>query len=253
MNGEVMNEILLYKLTRPEVEEYLKENDLVLFPTGSTEQHGKHIAIDNDAFTALEVAKRVAEKTGVLVAPVMPFGYSPHHMAFSGTITLPFETLLQVYKEVCKSLMKHGFKKIVIMNGHGGNSNVISEALRRIKEETGETVYSLMVFPGRWAPEVVKETIETRGGHADEMETSVALYLGQRVFFEKGEKGVPPETASEFNQKYRGKVSTAMDFHEITVSGSLGDPTYASKEKGRKVMEAGIEEIAKFIEELKKQ
>jgi len=214
MNGEVMSEVLLYKLTRPEVEEYLKENDLVLFPTGSTEQHGKHIAIDNDAFTALEVAKRVAEKTGVLVAPVMPFGYSPHHMAFSGTITLPFETLLQVYKEVCKSLMKHGFKKIVIMNGHGGNSNVIA---------------------------------------ADEMETSVALYLGQRVFFEKGEKGVPPETTSEFNQKYRGKVSTVRDFHEITVSGSLGDPTYASKEKGRKVMEAGIEEIAKFIEELKKQ
>ncbi|GAI94072.1 unnamed protein product, partial [marine sediment metagenome] len=237
----------------PEVEEYLKENDLVLFPTGSTEQHGKHIAIDNDAFTALEVAKRVAEKTGVLVAPVMPFGYSPHHMAFSGTITLPFETLLQVYKEVCKSLMKHGFKKIVIMNGHGGNSNVIAEALRRIREETGETVYSLMVFPGRWAPEVVKETIETRGGHADEMETSVALYLGQRVFFEKGEKGIPPETASKLNQKYRGKVSTARDFHEITVSGSLGDPTYASNEKGKKVMEAGIEEIAKFIEELKKQ
>ena len=127
-----MSEVLLYKLTRPEVEEYLKENDIVLFPTGSTEQHGKHIAIDNDAFTALEVSKRVAEKTGVLVAPVMPFGYSPHHMAFSGTITLPFETLLQVYKEVCKSLMKHGFKKIVIMNGHGGNSNVIAEALRRI-------------------------------------------------------------------------------------------------------------------------
>lgn len=248
-----MSEVFLYKLTRPEVEEYLKENDLVLFPTGSTEQHGKHIAIDNDAFTALEVAKRVAEKTGVLVAPVMPFGYSPHHMAFPGTITLPFETLLQVYKEVCKSLMKHGFKKIVIMNGHGGNNNVITEALRRIKEETGETVYSLMVFPGRWAPDVVKETIETRGGHADEMETSVAMYLGQRVFFEKGEKGVPPETPSELNQKYRRKVSIAYDFNEITVSGSLGDPTYASKEKGKKVMEAGIEEIAKFIEELKKQ
>lgn len=246
-------ETRMYKTTWPEVEEYLKENDVVIFPVGSQEQHGKHLAEDNDAFTALEVAKRVAEKTGVLVAPAMPFGYSPHHMGFSGTITLPFETLLQVYKEVCKSLMKHGFKKIVIMNGHGGNSNVIAEALRRIKEETGERVYSLMVFPGSWAPEIVNETIETRGGHADEMETSVALYLGQRVFFEKGEKGVPPETPSEFIQKYRGKVSAVSDFHERTVSGSLGDPTYASKEKGKKVMEAGIEEIAKFIEELKKQ
>jgi len=248
-----MNEVFLHKLTWPEVKDYLKENDIVLFPTGSTEQHGKHIAEDNDAFTALEVAKRVAKKTGVLVAPVMPFGYSPHHMAFPGTITLPFATLVNVYKEVCKSLMKHGFKKIVIMNGHGGNNNAIALALRELKEDTGVTVYSLMVFPGRWAPEVVKETIETRGGHADEMETSVALYLGQRVLFEKGEKGILPETTSEFIQKYRARSSTAYDFNDMTVSGSLGDPTYASVEKGKKIMEAGIDEIAKFIEELKEQ
>lgn len=114
-----MKEVLLYKLTWPEVKEYLRENDLVLFPTGSTEQHGKQLAEDNDAYTALEVSKRVAEKTGVLVAPVMPFGYSPHHMGFPGSVTLSFQTLVNVYKEVCKSLMKHGFKKIVIMNAHG--------------------------------------------------------------------------------------------------------------------------------------
>ena len=83
-------EVLLYKLTWPEVKEYLEKNDLILFPTGSTEQHGKQLAEDNDAFTALEVSKRVAEKTGVLVAPVMPFGYSPHHMGFPGSITLPW-------------------------------------------------------------------------------------------------------------------------------------------------------------------
>ncbi|MBN1681997.1 creatininase family protein [Candidatus Bathyarchaeota archaeon] len=247
-----MKEVLLYKLTWPEIQDYLRENDVILFPTGSTEQHGKHIAEDNDAFTALEVAKRVAEKTGVLVAPVMPFGYSPHHMHFPGTITLPFEVLVQVYKEVCKSLMKHGFNKIVIMNGHGGNSNAISETLRKLKEETGMTVYSLMVFPGGWVPEITNQTIETRGGHADEMETSVGLYLGQRILFEKGEKGVQPESYSELRRKYRGKITVASDFHETTISGSIGDPTYATYEKGKKIMEAGIEEIVKFIEDLKK-
>jgi len=233
----------------------LKENDIVLFPTGSTEQHGKHIAEDNDAFTALEISKRVAEKTGVLVAPVMPFGYSPHHMGFPGTITLSFDTLVNVYKEVCKSLMKHGFKKIVIMNGHGGNTNAIAEALRELKEETGMTVYSLMVFPTStgFAAEVVKETIKTGGGHADEMETSVGLYLGQRILFERAEKGVPPESLSNFHRKYIRRVSRAVDFHEITVSGSLGDPTLASKEKGEKLVEAVVDEITEFIEELKKQ
>ncbi|HEX9915896.1 MAG TPA: creatininase family protein, partial [Candidatus Bathyarchaeia archaeon] len=93
-------ENLLYKLTRPEVEEYLKRCDVVLFPVGSTEQHGKHMAIDNDAFTALEISRRVAEKTGVLVASPLYFGYSPHHMNFKGSITLSFETLVDVYREV---------------------------------------------------------------------------------------------------------------------------------------------------------
>jgi len=245
----------LFKLTWPEVEEYLKKNEIVLFPTGSTEQHGKHLAEDNDAFTALEISKRVAEKTGVLVAPVMPFGYSPHHMGFPGSITLSFETLVAVYKEVCRSLMKHGFKKIVIMNAHGGNQNAISETLRQLKEETGTTVYSLMVFPSSrgFGAKAVKETIETSGGHADELETSVVLYLGQRVLSEKAEKGVPPASLSDFLRKYTGEVSTARDFHEITVSGSLGDPTLASKEKGRKLVEAVVDEIAAFIEDLKKQ
>jgi creatinine amidohydrolase len=80
-------------LTRPEIEEYLKKGDVVIFPVGSTEQHGKHLAIDNDAFTATEIARRVAERTGVLVAPTLPFGYSVHHMNFKGSITLTFETV----------------------------------------------------------------------------------------------------------------------------------------------------------------
>ncbi|HUS79442.1 MAG TPA: creatininase family protein, partial [Patescibacteria group bacterium] len=67
------------------------------------------------------------------------------------------------------------------------------------------------------------------------------------------EKGILPETTSEFIQKYRARSSTAYDFNDMTVSGSLGDPTYASVEKGKKIMEAGIDEIAKFIEELKEQ
>ncbi|MBU0847720.1 creatininase family protein, partial [Patescibacteria group bacterium] len=127
-------ETLSYKLTWPEVEDYLKTNDVILFPTGSTEQHGKHIAEDNDAFTAYEIAKRVAERTGVLVAPTMPFGNSIHHMKFPGTMTLTFDTLVDVYKEVCESLISHGFKKIVIMNGHGGNTNAIAQALREIRD-----------------------------------------------------------------------------------------------------------------------
>lgn len=247
-----MKDVRMFKMTWPEVEEYLKENDVVLFPTGSTEQHGKHIAEDNDAFTAFEIAKRVAERTGVLVAPPMPFGNSIHHMRFPGTITLTFDTLVDVYKEVCESLIKHGFKKIVIMNGHGGNTNAIAQALREVREETGVVVYSLMVFPDKFGAESLKVLEQERGGHACEEETSIALYLGQRVLMERAEDWKPPRTWTEFDTKYRRKVATAMNWDELTEIGSIGEPTLATREKGERMVEAVVEEIATFIEDLKK-
>lgn len=246
-------ETRMFKLTWPEVQEYLEKNNVVLFPTGSTEQHGKHLAEDNDAFTAHEIAIRVAEKTGVLVAPPMPFGFSIHHMRFPGSITLSFETLVNVYKEVCKSLLHHGFKKIVILNGHGGNTNAISQALREIREETGQVVYSVLAFPmeGGFGSESLKIIEQEGGGHACELETSIALYLGQRVLPEKAQKWSQPRAWTDFDVKYRGKVSTARNFHETTEIGSLGDPTKATEEKGRQMVEALVDDISAFIEDLK--
>lgn len=243
----------MYKLTWPEVEAYLKENDLVILPVGSMEQHGRHMAEDNDTFTALEIAKRVAEKTGVLVAPAIPFGYSVHHMNFPGTITLTFETLVRVYKEVCKSLLKHGFKKIVIFNGHGGNTNPIAQAIRELREETGATVYSLMVFPTErgFGSASLKILEQEGGGHACELETSIGLYLGQRILLQEARKWKPPTSQRELERKYQGKVATARNFDEITETGSLGDSTLATEEKGQKLVDAVVEEISTFIEELK--
>ena len=247
-------ENLLYKLTRPEIEEYLTRSDVVLLPIGSTEQHGKHMAIDNDAFTALEIARRVAEKTGVLVAPVMPFGYSVHHMNFKGSITLKFETLVNVITEVCESLIHHGFKKIVIFNGHGGNTNPITEAMRRIRTDTGIKVYTLLAFPlekgfGASATRVLRQE---SGGHACEMETSVGLYLGERILLDKAEKWSRPKGMPKLEQDYLGKVSAALDFDERTEIGSLGDPTIATKEKGAALVEALVSDVVAFVEDLKK-
>ena len=244
----------MYKLTRPEIEEYLKKCDVVLFPVGSTEQHGKHIAIDNDAFTALEISKRVAENTGVLVAPVLPFGYSIHHMKFAGSITLKFETLVAVYKEVCESLIHHGFKKIVIMNGHGGNTNAVNQALREIKSDNGVIVYNVMVFPMEkgFGSDSLTVCKQESGGHACEMETSIGFALGQRILIGEAEKWTPPAGMSEFDKKYGRKVSSAKDFDELTEIGSLGDPTIASMEKGEVMVSAVVRDISEFIYDLKK-
>jgi len=241
----------LYKLTRPEVEEYLKENEVVLLPVGSTEQHGKHMAIDTDAYTAQEISLRIAEKTGVLVAPTVSYGYSPHHMNFKGSVTLTFQTLVNVLKEVCGSLIHHGFNKIVVMNAHGGNTNPIRQALKEIQDETGKRVYSVMVYPspdgfGAMGTRVIEQE---GGGHACELETSVGLYLGHRILMEKAEKWTPGHTS--IDPKYKGKVSAAYMFDENTSIGSLGDPTLATKEKGKILVDSVVKDLAKFIEDLK--
>jgi creatinine amidohydrolase len=245
-------EHLLFKLTRPEIEEYLKKCDVVLFPVGSTEQHGKHMAIDNDSYTALEISKRVAEKTDVVVASPLYFGYSPHHMNFKGSVTLTFNTLVDVYREVCESLLHHGFNKIVIMNAHGGNTNPIREALHRIQEDTGKRVYSVMVFPSPsgFGAEGTKVIEQSGGGHACELETSVGLYLGQRILMDKAEDWKPEY--SSIDPKYKGKVTAAYSFDESTSIGSLGEPTKATYEKGKILVESVVEDLAEFIEYLKK-
>jgi creatinine amidohydrolase len=241
----------LYKLTRPEVEEYLKENDVVLLPVGSTEQHGKHMAIDTDAYTAQEISLRVAEKTGVLVAPTVSYGYSPHHMNFKGSVTLTFQTLVNVLKEVCESLIHHGFNKIVIMNAHGGNTNPIAQALKEIQDETGKRVYSVMVYPmpDGFGAEGTRVIEQEGGGHACELETSVGLYLSHRVLMDKAEKWTPEHTS--IDPKYRGKVAAAYMFDERTSIGSLGDPTLATKEKGKILVDSVVKDLAEFIEDLK--
>jgi creatinine amidohydrolase len=242
----------LYKLTRPEVEEYLKNSDMVLVPVGSTEQHGKHMALDTDAFTAQEISHRVAKKAGVLVAPVISYGYSPHHMNFPGSITLTFRTLVNVLKEVCQSLIHHGFKKIVLMNAHGGNTNAIRLALKEIEMETDVRVYSVTVYPmpNGFGAEGLKVCEQKSGGHACEMETSVGLELGHRILMDKAEKWKPEYRSVD--PEYRRKVAAAYMFDEHTSIGSLGDPTLASKEKGKILVDSVVKDLAKFVTNLKK-
>jgi len=245
---------LMYKLTRPEIEKYLQRCDIVLLPVGATEQHGRHLAIDTDSFISHEVARRVAEKAGVLVAPVVPYGYSRAHMNFKGSITLSLDTLIAVYREVCMSLLHHGFNKIVIINGHGGNIGAINEAIRQVREETGKIVYNIPAWCadagfGRSAVHVIEQE---GGGHACEEETSTALYLGQRVLMEESVKWSPPEGRSEFVKKYGGSFSSARMMDEVSEMGNTGDPTIATVEKGRILVDTLVDEVAEFIEDLKK-
>ena len=123
-------------MTWPEVEDLLSRTDMVIIPVPAMEQHGPQLPIGTDYLTGDELAKLIAQKTEVLVAPVLLPGVSPYHMEFPGTITLSADTVQRVYFEAAQSLMRHGFRRFLIFNNHTGNQHVSRYIVDRINQET---------------------------------------------------------------------------------------------------------------------
>lgn len=244
---------LLAKMTWPEVEELLKETDIALVPVGSTEQHGPALPIDNDAYIATELtlllAEKIWSKQKVVVAPTITYGYSPHHMDFKGTITINESTLANVIIDVCKSLEHHGFKKIILVNGHGGNETAISNALHAM-----QGVVDAKIFVVDWwgmGAMKIKEVATPPVYHACDMETSLAWHLGQRVLDDKridepGKSIVPGFIVPDMLAP-PPRASTSYVMKDITDSGVVGYSTKATKEKGKLVADVVLENLEEFI------
>ena len=170
-------------LAYPDIQAYLKVCDLVLVPMASTEQHGPHLPLSTDTVTAFEVASRVAKINNMLHTPAIWTGYSPQHMAGPGegrgTITIRSSTLQALLYDIARSLIHHGFNKILFINGHGSNVKVIDPVLRKIRYDTGAMVGFCMPYMERYVGlmEGLMENPkdETPGWHASELETSQML------------------------------------------------------------------------------
>ena len=134
----------LLDLAPPDIAWFQERSDLILIPIGSCEQHGAHLPLGTDTITALEVSRRAAEKADVPYAPPLWAGYSPQHLrepeSGVGTITLRASTLNEVLYDIARSLIHHGWNKLVFVNGHGSNTKVIDPLLRRIRYDTGAFV-----------------------------------------------------------------------------------------------------------------
>ena len=123
-------------MTWPEVRDLLRKTDMALIPVGSLEQHGLHGPVRSDFYSGLERAKLVAQKTDILVVPILFPGQSPYHMEFPGTITLSDETLQRVYFEAAQSLIHHGFRRLISLSAHSGNTALTKFLIDRINQET---------------------------------------------------------------------------------------------------------------------
>jgi creatinine amidohydrolase/Fe(II)-dependent formamide hydrolase-like protein len=244
---------LLGQLTWPEAKARFKEVDVALLPVGSIEQHGPHLPLDCDSFDAEYLATKVAEKCvdpKPLVFPLMPYGVSYHHEDFSGTISISPETLSKLVYDIGMSAARHGVTKLVIINGHGGNSPALHFAAQMINRDahiftcvdTGETsdpdVYSMAETPN--------------DVHAGEIETSTTLATRPDLVRLKAAKKFVPKFSSRYlNFTSKRSVEWYAHTSKISQMGVLGDPTKANAEKGERMWEVMIRRLVEFVEDLK--
>lgn len=247
--------LILADLSWPEVEAIRDDVEVVLIPVGSNEQHGPNLALSMDITGATEFCKRASAMAypKLMVAPSLPWGVSYHHMNFPGTITVSAETFIQTLVEVVSSLQQHGFQRFMIVNGHGGNTAALGNAVVRINEELAPTFVASAIYFS-FADEGIDEQFGIEGitGHACEMETSAAMYLAPEIVKTNAlAAGEMTELTHELRQSLRKYgVAVPYRFDRYTANGALGDARKASLEYGQALMESALNNFVAFMDEI---
>jgi creatinine amidohydrolase len=256
-------------MTWPEVQDLLTRSDMVIIPVPSLEQHGPQTPIGTDYLSGVERAKLIAQKTDVLVAPILLAGLSPYHMEFPGTIALSPDTVQRVYFEAAESLIHHGFRRILLLNSHAGNQYMTAYVADRINQETPAIAVELGSAVG---PLLTRETSRSTqfDRHGGVGETSGALYLFPTLVdmskAGKNDLTLPDHLNKALPQVIAGdRVATQVflaealkpkatgkhtSTREMTATGvwSQRDTREASAELGRRETEAFVNAAVTFIE-----
>lgn len=241
-----------------EAEKFADEGGIVVVPVAAFEQHGHHLPLDTDQRLVTYVAEKSCEKAQdknipVLVTPTIWTGFSPHHMNFAGTITLKMKTFLSLIEDVCNSLWSHGIRKILLLNGHGGNASLLRSSVQnlRFQYEIRAVTASYWDFA---IPYIQSWRTSKIGGinHGCEMETSLMLHLSEHLVDKDKCSNEVRMAFSEYlgvDLTKGGTVTASFDLKELSNSGVVGDPSVATKESGEKLFEHITDKIAEFLEE----
>ncbi|MCP4725369.1 MAG: creatininase family protein [bacterium] len=234
---------MIYRLlSRTRLEEYLKKDDRIILPVGSTEQHGPYGLTGTDHLIAEKLAERIAELTFTIAGPTLPFGMSLHHTEFKGVLTLKPSTLFKVFEDIFWSLHKQGFKRIMIINGHGGNRNTFGALM---SEYLYQYTDMKVKFRSWWDGQGIRELIDDKygdreGKHCTPSEISLTMYLYPE-YLKKTETAfnpLPERTVFEDPVQFKAKFP----------DGIVGaDPNLATAEHGKEIFEKCAES---FISEM---
>jgi creatinine amidohydrolase len=222
-----------------------RQQVVIVQPAGAIEQHGPHLPLIVDAAISLGVLGKALERLEpqipVYALPCLYYGKSNEHCHFAGTITLSAQTLLSVLMEVADSLYRAGFRKLVLMNAHGGQPQIMEIAARDIHQQYPD----FLVFPlFTWrvphiAAELLTERELTSGIHAGDGETSLMLsLLPEQVKMERAVREYPPDLPEGSLLSLEGQLPFAWLTHELSQSGAIGDATAATREKGELLLDS---------------
>ena len=236
-----------------------KENVVIIQPVGAIEQHGPHLPIIVDSAIAVSVLGKALAKLDPTVPayalPPLYYGKSNEHWHFPGTITLSAQTLLAVLVEMAESIYRSGFRKLVLMNAHGGQPQVMEIASRDIHQKYED----FLVFPlFTWrVPHIAKELLSPKelefGIHAGDAETSLLLsILPEQVKMERAVAEYPHDLPEDSLLSMEGKLPFAWVTRDLTQSGVLGDATVATREKGDRLLESVSDGWVQVIQDIYK-
>lgn len=251
------NSYLYQHHTWKELGERVQDQPVVVLPIGSVEDHGHHLPLDTDNFLIWSICEEAAKRADgeILLLPLIPYGFETHHMDFTGTIDIKQEHLLNFVLDVTKSVAHHGFRRILIADGHGSNMPILDLVARRTILET-DALCGTFIWPSLARKEIQRQRESGRGGmaHAGELETSVYLHLApSKVQMDKAVRDVGmPESEFIWMDLLESSPVLLMDeWTRFSKSGTYGDPTLATKEKGRAIFEAVVDAFVRLAREFR--
>jgi len=231
-------------MTAPELNELARKNALVLIPVGSVEQHGPHLSTGTDAILAKDVCYRVAQllegSCPVVVTPALWFGLANHHMTFGGTFTVSLDTYKAVIGDLCRSIAQSGFKRIVLVNGHGGNIQGLASVVGDfawLSEDPDVEVATTTYFMEAYQD--VADILEDQDCimHACEGETSMMMAAAPNMV--RGERIAEGNgTSFDMISSLLPTLRTNTPFNELTANGVSGIAARASADKGEALLKA---------------
>ncbi len=239
----------LAELTWPLVGALTKDTPVVI-PIAALEQHGRHMPVFTDSMLLGEVLRRVKEapvKERVLFTPLMWLGNSHHHLDFPGTMTASPRVYMDLLIDMAENMIFHGFKRIVVINGHGGNITPVQQALFELRQKLRTRSDLLLLSTTYWTlggkPHEVDATLKQQQvGHACEYETSMMLRIAPHLVRDHQKVDEIP-FGNAFAPAHRAWITK-----DRTAAGHIGDPRIATAEKGETIFRVFSADVVKFLE-----